>query len=131
MYNFLLLALTYSLPALHNVYRGSLLLPLIGMQNIEFERLKQNMSRIRLHGLINCDGLIYNNENCINENESVMSYELDNYLKNIMNKYRCTIEAPYYDKINDSILFVLKINILGLTKSIKLLNTNTNTNTNT
>ena len=52
-----------------------------------------------------------------------MNYELDNNLINIVRKYRCTIEAPLYDVRNDTILFVLKINMLGLTKSIKLLNT--------
>ena len=50
-----------------------------------------------------------------------MNYELDNNLINIMSKYRCSIEAPLYDVKNDTILFVLKINMLGLTKSIKLL----------
>ena len=54
---------------------------------------------------------------CIN-----MKYELDNNLLNIMRKYRCIIEAPYYDVRSDTVLFVLKINMLGLTKSIKLFN---------
>ena len=132
MYNMLIFIFTYSLPALNNVYSGSLLIPLIGKQNIEFERLKPNTSQVRLRGLINCDGFIYNDEKddkCISK--SAMSYELDNYLKNIMTKYRCTIEAPYYDVLSDTILFVLKINLVGLTKSIKLLNTNTNSNTKT
>ena len=123
MYNILLVALTYSLPSLNNVYRGSLNIPLVGKQNIEFERLKLNTSQVRLYGLINCAGLIYNDEN-INKDEINMSYELDTRLKNIMTKYRCSIDAPTYDVTNDSILFVLKINMLGLTKSIKLLNTN-------
>jgi len=129
MYNIILLVLTYSLPSLNNVYSGSLNIPLFGKQNIEFERLKYNTSRVRLYGLINCDGLVYNDENYenyqhITKDETTMSYELDAYLKNIMRKYKCSIEAPYYDTISDTILFVLKINILGLTKSIKLLNTN-------
>lgn len=131
MYNMLIFIFTYSLPALNNVYSGSLLIPLIGKQNIEFERLKPNTSHVRLRGLINCDGFIYNDEKddkCISK--SAMSYELDNYLKNIMTKYRCTIEAPHYDVSSDTILFVLKINMVGLTKSIKLLNTNTKTNSN-
>ena len=55
-----------------------------------------------------------------------MSYDLDNNLKNIMRKYRCSIEAPTYDVCNDTILFVLKIKMLGITKSIKLHNSNTN-----
>ena len=133
MYNILLLALSYSLPPLNNVYGGSINFPLAGKQNIEFERLKKNTSQVRLYGLINCKGYVYNNENDEsddnNENDendeyniiNTMNYELDNNLINIMSKYRCSIEAPLYDVKNDTILFVLKINMLGLTKSIKLL----------
>jgi hypothetical protein len=127
MYNILLLALCYSLPPLNNVYKGSISFPLLGKQNIEFERLKKNTSQVRLYGLINCNGYIYNDENvendenisqkCINTN-----YKLDNNLLNIIRKYRCNIEAPYYDVRSDTILFVLKINVLGLTNTIKLLN---------
>ena len=58
----LIFIFTYSLPALNNVYSGSLLIPLLGKQNIEFERLKPNTSQVRLRGLINCDGFIYNDE---------------------------------------------------------------------
>ena len=127
MYNILLLALSYSLPPLNNVYKGSISFPLLGKQNIEFERLNKNTSQVRLYGLINCNGYIYNDENDDNnENTSniclSMKYELDEYLLNIIRKYRCIIEAPYYDVKNDTILFILKINMLGLTKSIKLLN---------
>jgi hypothetical protein len=125
MYNILLLALSYSLPPLNNVYRGSISFPLLGNQNIEFERLKKNTSQVRLSGLINCKGYIYNDitdlKDANYEKKTCMNYELDNSLKNIMNKYRCSIEAPYYDVNNDIILFVLKINMLGLTKSVKLL----------
>ena len=126
MYNILLLALSYSLPPLNNMYSGSINFSLAGKQNIEFERLKKNTSQVRLYGLINCNGYVYNgnDENDENINEvSTMNYDLDNNLKNIVRKYRCTIEAPYYDVTNDTILFVLKINMLGLTKSIKLYNT--------
>jgi hypothetical protein len=56
-------------------------------------------------------------QKCINTN-----YKLDNNLINIIRKYKCNIEAPYYDVRSNTILFVLKINVLGLTKSIKLLN---------
>ena len=137
MYNILLLVLSYSLPPLNNVYKGSISFPLLGKQTIEFERLKKNTSQVRLIGLINCNGYIYNDENYENNendennenNENVsnkcinINYELDNNLLNIIRKYRCTIEAPYYDVRNDTILFILKINMLGVTKSIKLLNT--------
>ena len=127
MYNILLLALSYSLPPLNNVYSGSISFPLAGKQNIEFERLKKNTSQVRLYGLINCNGYVYNDEKDEkDENDeyniiNTMNYELDNNLINIMSKYRCSIEAPLYDVKNDTILFVLKINMLGLTKSIKLL----------
>lgn len=135
MYNIILYVLSYSLPPINNVYSGTMYLSLLGKQNIEFERLKKNTSQVRLRGLINCRGFIYNeneneNENVnrklISKNENVkdyMKYELDNNLKNIMNKYSCSIDAPLYDNINDEILFVLKINMLGLTKHINLINT--------
>jgi hypothetical protein len=124
MYNILTLTLSlasasaYALPSLNKVYSVALVFPLLGKQNIEFERLKKNTSQVRLSGLINCKGYIYNDE----KENKCMNYELDNSLKNIMRKYRCSIESPYYDTTNDTILFVLKINMLGLTKSIKLLN---------
>jgi hypothetical protein len=131
MYNILLLALSYSLPPLNNVYSGSISFPLLGKQIIEFERLKKNTSQVRLYGLINCNGYIYNDDNDDNDKNDKnksniclnMNYELDEYLLNIIRKYRCSIEAPYYDVRNDTILFILKINMLGVTKSIKLLNT--------
>jgi hypothetical protein len=144
MFNILALALTsaYALPSINKVYSVALVFPLLGNQNIEFERLKKNTSQIRLSGLINCKGYIYNDVNDLtdlkdtkdtkdtkdakdtkdtNYEKKTMNYELDNTLKNIMNKYRCSIEAPYYDVSNDIILFVLKINMLGLTRSVKLL----------
>lgn len=119
MYNILLLVLSYSLPQLNNLYRGSIIFPLMGKQIIEFERLHKNTSQVRLSGLINCNGYIYNDES---DENTCMNYVLDNNLKNIIRKYRCSIESPYYDVNNDTILFILKINMLGLTKSIKLLN---------
>lgn len=130
MFNILALTLTlsYALPSINKVYSVALVFPLLGNQNIEFERLKKNTSQIRLSGLINCKGYIYNDitdlqdtKDANYEKKTCMTYELDNTLKNIMNKYRCSIEAPYYDVNNDIILFVLKINMLGLTKSVKLL----------
>jgi hypothetical protein len=126
MYNILLLALSYSLPPLNNVYKGVISFPLLGTQNIEFERLQKNTSQVRLRGLINCKGYIYSYEDEDDENVSNKcintNYKLDYNLINIIRKYRCSIEAPYYDIRSDTILFVLKINVLGLTKSIKLLN---------
>ena len=124
MYNILTLTLAsaYALPSINKVYSVALVFPLLGNQNIEFERLKKNTSQVRLSGLINCKGYIYNEVKDENEKENrCMNYELDNTLKNIINKYRCSIEAPYYDVRNDIIIFVLKINMLGLTKSVKLL----------
>lgn len=130
MFNILTLTLAsaYALPSINKVYSVVLVFPLLGNQNIEFERLKKNTSQVRLSGLINCKGYIYNDltdlknfKNFEDEKKTYMNYELDNTLKNIMNKYRCSIESPYYDVNNDIILFVLKINMLGLTKSVKLL----------
>ena len=134
MYNLLLLVLSYRLPPLNNVYKGSFYIPFIGNQNIEFERLKANTSQVRLSGLINCNGYIYNTimNDTINDvhsddhdeddNQINMTYELDSLLKSIIRKYTCTIEAPYYNACNDTILFVLNIKLLGLLKTIKLYN---------
>lgn len=133
MFNILALTLAsaYALPSINKVYSVVLVFPLLGNQNIEFERLKKNTSQVRLSGLINCKGYIYNDitdlkdtkdtKDANYEKKTCMNYELDNTLKNIMNKYRCSIESPYYDVNNDIILFVLKINMLRLTKSVKLL----------
>jgi hypothetical protein len=124
MFNILTLTLAsaYALPSINKVYSVALVFPLLGNQKIEFERLKKNTSQVRLSGLINCKGYIYNDITDLKDKKKTyMNYELDNTLKNIMNKYRCSIEAPYYDMYNDMIIFVLKINILGLTKSVKLL----------
>jgi len=132
MYNLLLLVLSYRLPPLNNVYKGSFYIPFIGNQNIEFERLKANTSQVRLSGLINCNGYIYNTimNDTINDvhhddhdeddNQINMTYELDSLLKSIIRKYTCTIEAPYYNACNDTILFMLNIKLLGLLKTIKL-----------
>jgi hypothetical protein len=126
--------LSYRLPPLNNVYKGSFYIPFIGNQNIEFERLKANTSQVRLSGLINCNGYIYNTimNDTINDvhsddhdeddNQINMTYELDSLLKSIIRKYTCTIEAPYYNACNDTILFVLNIKLLGLLKTIKLYN---------
>jgi hypothetical protein len=134
MYNLLLLVLSYRLPPLNNVYKGSFYIPFIGNQNIEFERLQANTSQVRLHGLINCNGYIYNtimndtindvqyNDHDEDDNQINMTYELDSLLKSIIRKYTCTIDAPYYNACNDTILFVLNIKILGLIKTIKLYN---------
>jgi len=131
MYKLLLLVLSYRLPPLNNVYKGSFYIPFIGNQNIEFERLQANTSQVRLSGLINCNGFIYNiiNDTIMNDtinddhdDETPMSYELDSLLKSIIRKYTCTIQAPYYNACNDTILFVLNIKILGLIKTIKLYN---------
>lgn len=133
MFNILALTLAsaYALPSINKVYSVALVFPLLGNQNIEFERLKKNTSQVRLSGLINCKGYIYNDitdlkdlkdtKDANYEKKMYINYELDNTLKNIMNKYRCSIESPYYDVNNDIILFVLKINMLRLTKSVKLL----------
>jgi len=133
MFNILALTLAsaYALPSINKVYSVVLVFPLLGNQNIEFERLKKNTSQVRLSGLINCKGYIYNDitdlkdlkdtKDANYEKKMYINYELDNTLKNIMNKYRCSIESPYYDVNNDIILFVLKINMLRLTKSVKLL----------
>ena len=107
-----------NLPPLNNIYNGNINFPLIGNQSIKYKRIEKDKSLIELSGIINTNGYIYNDVN------NVESYTLDNNLKNVVNKYKCRIEHPYYNYEKDIILFILKINLLKITKKIELVNIN-------
>ena len=105
-----------NLPPINNIYNGNVYFPLIGNQSIEYQRIAKDKSLVKLSGLIDTTGYIYNDVN------NVVNYKLDKNLNNIVEKYRCTIERPYYNYEEDLILFVLKINLIRVTKKIKLVN---------
>lgn len=121
MYKTIILILCYTLPPIDNIYKGKISFGLIGKQDIEFKRIKKNTSMITLKGIINSEGYIYT-DNYIKTINLYKNYKLDNNLKKIMCKYNCEIENPIYDNKKDEILFILKINMLKMTKRIELKN---------
>lgn len=105
-----------NLPPINNIYNGNVYFPLIGNQSIKYKRITRDKSLLELSGIIDTTGYIYIDVN------NVENYQLDNNLNNIVKKYKCTIERHYYNYEEDLILFVLKINLLRITKKIKLEN---------
>lgn len=113
---FFSLVLNKILPPIGRTYFTSINIPLIGMQNIKYERTKNLISEINLSGKINKQGYIYFDIN------DPYKYTLDNTLNNLLKKYKCTLSEPYYDNINDIITLNLKINIIRFSKKITLIN---------
>ena len=53
------------LPRINNIYKTNVNIPLIGNQNIEYERIKKYESQVRLNGLINTKGIVHIDKNNI------------------------------------------------------------------
>ena len=90
------------IPPIGIIYGKTVKLPLVGKQYIETEYINKNTAVIRLEGIINNNGtskIFYEN------NEEII--ELSDNLINIMNKFRCKLNRPYYDIENDKIIFEL------------------------
>ena len=114
----LLLLINNILPPIGNKYYTSVNIPLIGKQNIKYERTKKFISEITLSGKINEHGYIYfyNNDN------NTYKYRLDNTLEHLLKKYKCTLNDPYYDYINDIIILNIQINLIKYSKKLTLIN---------
>jgi len=106
------------LPNINNIYKTTLNVPLLGKQNIEYKRIGLLESEVKLYGKLNTIGYIYFDKT------NIYNYKLDDTLNDIVNKYRCTIYNPYYDKKNDLINFKIKINIIQFQKTLVLKNIN-------
>tara|TARA_B110001450_G_scaffold74540_2_gene71025 strand:+ start:33 stop:422 length:390 start_codon:yes stop_codon:yes gene_type:complete len=102
------------LPPINQVYKTSINLPFIGAQNIEYERTDLYVSQVRLDGIINECGNVYLDKN------NLYDYTFDEVLNNIVNKYKCSLENPYYDPENDIVVFKLKIKVIKFGKTIVL-----------
>ena len=102
------------LPPINNIYKTTLNVPLIGKQNIEYKRVNLLESEVKLDGKLNAVGYIYFDKT------NIYNYKIDNTLKDIIKKYRCTIYNPYYDKSNDLINFKIKINLIQFQKTLVL-----------
>ena len=98
-----------SLPEIGNIYSKQLYLPLIGNQEIEIEYFNINKAYIRLNGVININGT---SKVTYNEKTQKFNFDLSDELKIIMKNFKCKIENPHYDIVNDSIYFKLYIALL-------------------
>tara|TARA_B100000902_G_C26832212_1_gene679265 strand:- start:223 stop:612 length:390 start_codon:yes stop_codon:yes gene_type:complete len=103
-----------NLPPINQVYKTSINLPFIGPQNIEYERTDLYVSQVRLDGIINECGNVYLDKN------NLYDYTFDEVLKRIVDKYKCSLENPYYDPENDIVVFKLKIKVIKFGKTIVL-----------
>ena len=97
---FFILSLNNIFPPIGNTYYTSINIPLVGTQNIKYQRTKKLISEVSLSGKINKQGYIYF------DNNDPYKYTLDNTLENILKKYKCSFSEPYYDNINDIILII-------------------------
>ena len=111
---FFVLSLNKMLPPIGKTYYTSINIPLIGTQNVKYERTKKLISEVSLSGKVNKQGYIYF------DNNDPYKYTLDDTLENILKKYKCTLSDPYYDNINDIITLNIKINIIRYSKKLIL-----------
>ena len=102
------------LPPINKIYKTSINLPFIGPQNIEYERTDLYVSQVRLDGIINECGNVYLDKN------NLYDYTFDEVLKRIVDKYKCSLDNPYYDPVNDIVVFKLKIKVIKFGKTIIL-----------
>jgi len=114
----LLLLINNILPPIGNKYYTSVNIPLIGKQNIKYERTKKFISEITLSGKINEHGYIY----FYNDDNDTYKYKLDNTLEHLLKKYKCSLNDPYYDYINDMIILNIQINLIKYSKKLTLIN---------
>ena len=113
---FFILSLNNIFPPIGNTYYTSINIPLVGTQNIKYQRTKKLISEVSLSGKINKQGYIYF------DNNDPYKYTLDNTLENILKKYKCSFSEPYYDNINDIITLRIRINIIRYSKKLILTN---------
>lgn len=107
------------LPPINNIYYSNLNIAFLGKQSVIYERKKKLVGELKLSGNVNVNGYIYYNQYNLNE------YVLDDALKKIMKKYRCSLYQPYYDNDKDIISLQIRLNLLRYTKTIILHNLKT------
>lgn len=107
---------SFNLPPISKIYKSSIYIPFLGKQNIEYERLEELKSIIRLNGFVNENGYI----NYIEEDNNLYSGQLDNTLVNLLNKYKCILDDPFYDETRDIAIIKIKVKLLNFNKKIIL-----------
>lgn len=112
----LLSLIDIKLPIINNIYKSKFIIPLIGKQNIEYQRIEKYKSSLKLYGIINTNGYLFFDKN------DIKNYSFDEEIQNVMNKYKCKINEAYYNDIKDEIFLIVKVNPLNLQKVIILKN---------
>lgn len=107
---------SFNLPPISKIYKSSIYIPLLGKQNIEYERLEELKSIIRLNGFVNENGYI----NYIKQDNNLYSGQLDNTLVNLLNKYKCILDDPFYDETRDIAIIKIKVKLLNFNKKLVL-----------
>ena len=93
-------------PQIGITYSKQINIPILGKQNIEIEYADKNIALIRLDGTINICGTSKISYDYLNNKEI---FELSDNLIKIMDRYKCKLEYPSYDKKKDVISFRLYI----------------------
>ena len=104
------------LPPINNIYYSNQNIPFVGKQSIIYQRKKNLVGEVKLSGNVNVNGYIYYNPYNLSE------YVLDDALKKIMKKYRCSLYRPYYDNDKDIIILNIQINPIRYSKKLTLIN---------
>jgi len=112
----LLSLIDIKLPIINNIYKSKFNIPLIGKQNIEYQRIEKYKSSLKLYGIINADGYLFFDKN------DIKNYSFDEEIQNVMNKYKCKINEAYYNDIKDEIFLNVRVYPLNLQKVIILKN---------
>ena len=107
---------SFNLPPISKIYKSSIYIPFLGKQNIEYERLEELKSIIRLNGFVNENGYI----NYIKQDNNLYSGQLDNTLVNLLNKYKCILDDPFYDEMRDVAVIKIKVKLLNFNKKLVL-----------
>tara|TARA_B100001093_G_scaffold520287_1_gene614283 strand:- start:2047 stop:2442 length:396 start_codon:yes stop_codon:yes gene_type:complete len=109
------------LPPVNNIYIATVNVPVIGKQNIEYERQSELKSEIRMSGIIN--DVAYINYNLVSNNSNKLyEYELDNNLIRILKKYRCELSNPSYTPFTDIASIEILVRLINFKKIIILKN---------
>lgn len=113
---FFIISLSKILPPIGRTYLTSINIPILGRQNIKYERTNNLISEITLFGKVNKKGYVYF------DNIDSYNYTLDDNLNNILKKYRCSLSEPIYDNVDDIITFYIKISLINYSKKLILTN---------
>tara|TARA_A100001011_G_C14292537_1_gene836901 strand:- start:2289 stop:2654 length:366 start_codon:yes stop_codon:yes gene_type:complete len=114
---FLLFNMIYSIviPTCGNIYKKTLYIPLVGVQNIETEFSNNNLIYIRLSGLVVENGTA--KYKVVDDNINLL---LSENLVNLLKKRRSEFKLTNYDTDEDKLYIKIHVRPLFLKKNIAL-----------